>query len=158
MEKNKLLILFSLWIPSLMNHHDLENARGFHLWAKGYTVSSMLAPMLCPTPFLIHTRLTWSIVSWPNDVSISPTTYTSSVESSLPCYYVLSHFVHSLLVILKSQTLMTYEKNYNSNGRDWFMVPHYVLQQLHNIGDVNPFSRADMFSTSLEVFSHPKKL
>lgn len=110
MEKNKLLILFSLWIRSLMNHRDLENARGFHLWAKGYTVSSMLAPMLCPTPFLIHTRLTWSIVSWPNDVSISPTTYTSSVESSLPCYYVLSHFVHSLLVILKSQTLMTYEK------------------------------------------------
>lgn len=110
MEKNKLLILFSLWIPSLMNHRDLENARGFYLWAKGYTVSSLLAPMLCPTPFLIHTRLTWSIVSWPNDVSISPTTYTSSVESSLPCYYVLSHFVHSLLVILKSQTLMTYEK------------------------------------------------
>lgn len=44
--KNNLLVLLSMWIPSLMNHHDLENARGFQFWAKGYTVSSMLAPIL----------------------------------------------------------------------------------------------------------------
>lgn len=34
---------------------------------------------------------------------------------------------------------MTQKENYNSNRRHWFMVQHYMLQQLYNIGNVNPF-------------------